>query len=1260
LDQAAKKALAKFILSTLFFLLLVSRSAAQNSSATWTLTTANNNLATTGSLSASTMTRGAGVTAVGFNANGYTSRAWGEASLEAARLANDYLQFALTPANGYTLSVSAIQFIASVSQVAATNGARLQVQYATTADFAAPVNVGGNATLTTTATTVANTGLDIPVAAGGTLYVRIYTWGLSSATTDFTFKDVKILANACPAVTISYPSPGAYCRYAGTTVGPTRTGLSGGSYTSSAGLALNSSTGVVDVAASTAGVYTVTYTVNGGTGCTNIQATTTITINDLPIAFKLTGPDGAEGAFCTNGTPATFTLSGSQEGVTYTFNAINPGGNLPPGQNFTVEGVGGTLEFVQTPDGKWSYKVTGKDDATGCSNTMEGLLTAVDGPRVTSHPGASLAVCAGSTATLTANFTAANSLIWQVSTDGGANWSTVPNSSPYTITKTASNSSTTLAISNVGTAFNGAIYRVMYGGPAACPINYSNGTMLTVSVPVSITAQPVSKTLCHNSNLVLSVGATNATGYQWYKNGTAIAGATGAQYTKTYDAATDAGSYSVLVKGNAPCADKASQNITVATTTSTTTTWQGPSAGSNPLMGTAWELASNWSCGVPTRTTDAIIPADVIDGYPTIRAAVSGEVRNLTINGGGFGAFLTVSGKLQIFGNVINNGGVFDATAGTVEFIGSSAQTIPAGLFTGNTVQNLVISNNVTLAGALNLTGALTFGAVNNKTFATSDYLTLKSSQATTARVGDLTNNHSNSGNAITGNVTVERYIPAHNSRRWRLLTAPVTGTSIQQAWQEGRTWNGSGAEQGEFGTLITGQQQVSVTTANSNGFDFWSAIAGGSASVRRYIPSSGLSSNMGANWAALETTTTAGFGGHEAYLLFVRGDRTVSAGSLPGSTNLRAKGPLKQNTAYSFTVPATQSHTLVGNPYASPIDFSKLYAANSTRIQPWFWIWRASLGTTGGYVMVQPNGTGGYEAVPGDGTTIAVEPIIGSGEGFFVVPAAGATTTTSITLLEAHKSSGKPAISVFRQTGIEPAKLRVNLFKPFEGEKTLLDGVLAQFSKEAGTDNRAKAVNIDENLSIKKGGQDLIVTSGAEPKEGDSLQLRLWNTVPGEYTLELAATAFAQDVPVAVLYDRFAKKESILPLTGNGLPYTFSVNGEGASQDPQRFVIYFRAARVETVKPASLVELEKSATLYPNPVSGTATNLQFSAKPAGRYHLTLFAPTGQVVAKQVMEHAGGTATYPVPVQALASGTYLLELSGPGGKSERLQMVVGR
>ena len=84
---------------------------------------------------------------------------------------------------------------------------------------------------------------------------------------------------------------------------------------------------------------------------------------------------------------------------------------------------------------------------------------------------------------------------------------------------------------------------------------------------------------------------------------------------------------------------------------------------------------------------------------------------------------LTSTSTLNIESSTINiagsigNTGTFDVTNGTVEINGLSAQTIPAAAFITNMIRNLIISNDVTLAGEDRVTGVLSFCAVDSKTF---------------------------------------------------------------------------------------------------------------------------------------------------------------------------------------------------------------------------------------------------------------------------------------------------------------------------------------------------------------------------------------------------------------------------------------------------------------------------------------------------------------------------------------------------------------
>ena len=89
-------------------------------------------------------------------------------------------------------------------------------------------------------------------------------------------------------------SQSTFCQ-TGTDPLPTITGLTGGVFKADAGLSIDAASGIIDLAASTLGTYTVTYTTNGP--CPN-TGTFSVTITLTPDAtFSYTGP------YCQNETP---------------------------------------------------------------------------------------------------------------------------------------------------------------------------------------------------------------------------------------------------------------------------------------------------------------------------------------------------------------------------------------------------------------------------------------------------------------------------------------------------------------------------------------------------------------------------------------------------------------------------------------------------------------------------------------------------------------------------------------------------------------------------------------------------------------------------------------------------------------------------------------------------------------------------------------------------------------------------------------------
>lgn len=122
-----------------------------------------------------------------------------------------------------------------------------------------------------------NNGTINPSNSNAGTYTVTYSIAASGGCAAFS-TTTTIVITAGPSAAISYAgSP--YCGNDGTAA-VTRTGTAGGTYTSSPiGLSINGNNGTINLANSTAGNYTVTYSVAAGGGCAAFSTMTTVTIN---------------------------------------------------------------------------------------------------------------------------------------------------------------------------------------------------------------------------------------------------------------------------------------------------------------------------------------------------------------------------------------------------------------------------------------------------------------------------------------------------------------------------------------------------------------------------------------------------------------------------------------------------------------------------------------------------------------------------------------------------------------------------------------------------------------------------------------------------------------------------------------------------------------------------------------------------------------------------------------------------------------------
>lgn len=581
---------------------------------------------------------------------------------------------------------------------------------------------------------------------------------------------------------------------------------------------------------------------------------------------------------------------------------------------------------------------------------------------------------------------------------------------------------------------------------------------------------------------------------------------------------------------------------------------------------TNWFTRQNWMHNVPNGLSVTLVPNSIGTGnlYPIITGGTA-TVSSLVIES--HASVVVNNGILRCFGD-IDNAGIMDASKGTIENHDSVSIGLDAATFTSSTVQNLSLFYDMILLGKQTVTGTLKLNG-SNITLDAGDLLTLKSTSAGTAQLGDLTNNGTQSGNQILGNVSVERYIP--QKRAWRLLAAPISsGTgavpTINAAWQEGETAANPNPN------LLYGVQITGGTVAN--GFDIG---VNTNPSLKYYDNSKnafvGLPNVPGTN---IPVTTYPG------YFLFVRGDRStqlaqgVAAAATP--TTLRMKG--KVNTGPIQLNINAANLTIIGNPYPSGINFSSIYANNSSVINNLFYAWDPQLGGTfgvGGYVTVSGNADGTYSVTP---ATTVLSQYIESGEAFLVTSANGNAGT--ITIKETDKASNVN-YQEFKPLVIAAHQLSINLFgfQASDSSNFLIDGVLTDYGdKNKNTVDNKDAVklnNLAENIGISRENKILSLERRHTIESNDTTFLKLTGLKNLQYDLLLTSNELDKTGLYGLLKDNYSEKNNNTLINLNGTTVvSFNVYSTAkASYASDRFSIVF--GKLSSI-PSTLINVTASA----------------------------------------------------------------------------------
>ncbi len=245
-------------------------------------------------------------------------------------------------------------------------------------------------------------------------------------------------------------------------------------------------------------------------------------------------------------------------------------------------------------------------------------------------------ICSGNDAAFGVVVSNADTLQWQVSTDGGTIWSDITNSGVYT-----GATSDTLKITTATAAMSNYLYRCITTNLSSTCSLISDTVSLLVDPPPAITVQPADVAACNLGNATFSVTATNVAAYQWQLS-------------------TNGGS--------------TWSNLNNATNTSYTTTGINAS-----MQGYKYRCILTTDCNIDDTTNEATLtvnPPATVTTHPVDKSICPNGNTTFTAAGTGFGTIYykwEVSTDGGTTWNLISNGGVYSgATINTLSITGAT------------------------------------------------------------------------------------------------------------------------------------------------------------------------------------------------------------------------------------------------------------------------------------------------------------------------------------------------------------------------------------------------------------------------------------------------------------------------------------------------------------------------------------------------------------------------------------------------------------
>ena len=647
--------------------------------------------------------------------------------------------------------------------------------------------------------------------------------------------------------------------------------------------------------------------------------------------------------------------------------------------------------------------------------------------------------------------------------------------------------------------------------------------------------------------------------------------------------------------------------------------------GWSGLTSNDWAVGSNWCDNtVPGVGASVVIPNTATP--PTVLSTAN--CNNITLLPGA--TVVTTPNSLNVKGNLAGNGNTLTGTAPVIFNASLNPQSV-LGNVTFTNVQNANTNPGglVIAAGAnARINGVMTVAA-NAKTNVTGN-LIVSSSASGDGSIGVIGNN-----GTLTGNVTVERWLPNSGTPAWNFIGGPVASTISQ--WTDDLEMRAFSPLGGTNGVVLMNQPEratifqfdetqhnVKLDTVQKDGWRVPTSPTLTPGRGYRVFMSPALLANNPDN--RLETVGTVNLG-------------NVAGGGFTFPTLNRNEYVC--GTDLTVCNESNRGWNLLSNPFPSAINWDAAGWTKPGQMNNAFFLWNAGAGGYRVYV-----GSGGV-SLGQNASTNANPNLIPTGQAFFVrLTAAGSYTAT----LKADENVKSAGAATFVRTSTASSNLRMRISKvgntgiDFDAMVRFMDGATEEFDQHLDA-NFMRGTR--ESVAFRGNNEDLVLNTLPALDGYRVVPVRsFYSGQTGQFRFDfLELNTFPANVHI-YLKDRVLN--SIVDIRQYPV-HTFQVSASNNLNSNDRFELIFSPTAVTEVKPA--INGNAVFSVYPNPNNGSkvvASMIGFENENS--VVVTVTDVLGKVVYSATQSIGAGNAAEHEIAARLSAGVYNVSCAGKNHK----------